>query len=66
LSAGTGFAGIFGTSTLLICKSSLLNISNQTLFIVETPTIILYFFSFIWLDSQKKKYSSKDKNPADY
>lgn len=54
LSAGTGFAGIFATSTLLICKSSLLNLSNQTLFLIETPTIIMYFFAFLWLDNQKR------------
>ena len=35
------------------------------MFIIETPTIILYFLSFIWLDSQKRKYSYKDKNLAD-
>ena len=28
LSAGTGFAGIFATSTLLLCKSSFIDLSN--------------------------------------
>jgi hypothetical protein len=54
VSCGTGFAGIFATSTLLTCKA--LGISNEALFLVEAPTILLYFFAFKWLSDQKKLY----------
>ena len=54
VSCGTGFAGIFATTTLLSCKA--LGISNQAIFLAEAPSILLYFFAFKWLVDQKKKY----------
>ena len=54
VSTGTGFAGIFATTTLLTAKA--LKVSNQALFIIEAPTIIIYYFAFKWLDVQKRKY----------
>ena len=48
-SAGTGFAGIFATGTLLGARAA--GLSNQILFFIEAPTIILYFFAFKWLDN---------------
>lgn len=54
VSCGTGFAGIFATTTLLSCKA--LGISNEAIFLAEAPSILLYFFAFKWLVDQKKKY----------
>ena len=54
VSCGTGFAGIFATSTLLSCKA--LGISNEAIFLAEAPSIVLYFFAFKWLVDQKKKH----------
>lgn len=48
-SSGTGAAGIFATGTLLGARAA--NISNQTLFFIEAPTIIVYYFAFRWLDN---------------
>ena len=47
VSSGTGFAGISGTSTLLILQG--LDFSNQAIFLVAAPTILVYFASFYWL-----------------
>ena len=54
ISAGTGFAGIFATGTLLGCKA--IGLQNQTLFLIEAPTIIVYYFAFAWLKKQSKMY----------
>ena len=48
VSAGTGFAGIFATCSLLGSKA--IGLSNQALFFIEAPTIIVYFLAFYWLD----------------
>lgn len=53
-STGTGAAGIFATGTLLAARA--LGISNQILFFVEAPTIVVYYFSFKWLDSRRRIY----------
>lgn len=48
VSSGTGFAGISGTSTLLILKG--LGVENQYIFIIACPTILIYYFSFVWVN----------------
>ena len=53
-SAGTGFSGVFATGVLLGAKA--INLKNSTLFFIEMPTVFIYFFSFYWLVTQKKKY----------
>jgi hypothetical protein len=54
VSSGTGFAGIFGTVTLLVLGG--LNVSQQAIFLLATPTVCIYFASFYWLNKQKKMY----------
>ena len=52
VSSGTGFAGISGTSTLLILQPFL---PNQYIFIIACPTIFIYYFSFVWVNKKKKQ-----------
>ena len=54
ISCGTGFAGIFATATLLICKA--IPISNQAMCFMVCPTVFLYYYCFSWLVNQTKKY----------
>ena len=54
VSVGTGFSGIFATGTLLLAKW--LKMSNQTLFFIETPSIIAFYFAFKWLDIKRRTY----------
>lgn len=54
VSSGTGFAGIFGTLTLLTLQA--LNLSNTAIFLLATPTVCIYFASFSWLNTKKKKH----------
>ena len=54
ISCGTGFAGIFATATLLICKA--IPITNQVMFFIVCPTVFLYYYCFSWLVNQTKKY----------
>jgi hypothetical protein len=49
VSVGTGFAGIFATTSLLATKA--IGLSNQALFFIEAPTILLYFIAFRWLEN---------------
>jgi hypothetical protein len=58
-STGTGFAGIFSTATLYI-STGLFKLEKPMLFLIETPTIIIYFFAFFWLDNQKRLYSKDE------
>lgn len=44
VSVGTGFSGIFATGSLLFAKW--IGMSNQTLFFIETPSIIIFYFAF--------------------
>lgn len=46
-SSGTGAAGIFATGSLLLARY--LKLSNCFLFMLEAPTILIYYFSFMWL-----------------
>ena len=40
VSSGTGFAGIFGTLTLLVLHG--INLSNTFIFLIAIPTIFVY------------------------
>ena len=55
VSIGTGFAGPFGSFSILLFRG-VLNIKNEYLFMIELPTVFLYLVSFYWLTLQKKKY----------
>ena len=54
VSSGTGFAGLSGTGTLLLLQG--LHLSNQAIFLLATPTIIIYYIAFSWLNKQKNQY----------
>ena len=54
VSSGTGCAGITGTFTLLILQS--LDLSNQAIFLLATPTMLIYLFSALWLNKQKQAF----------
>ena len=53
--SGTGFAGIFGTSSILLLKSSI-HIDESTLFFLMTPLSLAYYLAFHWLHSMKQQY----------
>ena len=46
-STGTGFAGIFATFSLLGSKA--IGMKSETLFLIEIPTILIWFGLFWWL-----------------
>lgn len=48
IASGTGFAGMFGTFSLLSMQG--IGLSNGTIFIVVMPTIIIYISSYLWLN----------------
>ena len=52
--SGTGFAGIFGSGMLIILKA--VGLSDAAIYLLASPTLIPYIFSFWWLDGQKLKY----------
>ena len=52
--SGTGFAGIFGSGSLLLLKSA--GLDNAKIFYVMIPTVVLYFLSFLWISTIKQKY----------
>ena len=52
--SGTGFAGIFGSGTLIILKA--IGLSDTAIYLIASPTLVPYMFSFWWLDKQKVKY----------
>jgi len=52
--SGTGFAGIFGSGTLIILKA--IGLSDAAIYLIASPTLLPYMFSFWWLDKQKVKY----------
>ena len=61
-SAGTGFAGVFATGVLLGART--IHLENYLLFFIECPTVILYYVSFKWLITQKKKYKFIKDTPS--
>ena len=54
VSCGTGFAGMFATFTFLGAKA--IGLKNYVIFFVEMPTALVYYFSFKWLEDQKRMY----------
>lgn len=52
--SGTGFAGIFGSGILIILKA--VKLPDAAIYLIASPTLIPYMFSFWWLDKQKEKY----------
>jgi hypothetical protein len=48
ISVGTGVAGIFATFTNLGFKA--IGLENKIIFLIETPTVFIYYFAFLWLD----------------
>lgn len=48
VSSGTGFAGIFGTTTLIAFNA--MKLSNVTIFLMSTPTMLVYYGSYLWLN----------------
>lgn len=57
--SGTGFAGVFGSGTILALQSA--NLSNGQIFFLITPTVIPYFLSFFWINRMKTKYPYIDE-----
>jgi hypothetical protein len=51
VSSGTGFAGISGTLTLLLLQG--INLSNGAIFLIVSPTILIYLLSFMWINKQR-------------
>jgi len=51
VASGTGFAGLFATGT--VAAKSFLGIDNWLMFVIEAPTIVIYFLAFKWLTVQK-------------
>ena len=47
--SGTGFAGIFGSGTLIILKAC--GLSDSAIYLIASPTLVPYMFSFWWLDA---------------
>ena len=45
--SGSGFAGIFATSSLILLKAA--GLSDGAIYLLVTPTMIPYFLSFVWL-----------------
>ena len=54
VSSGTGFAGITANVINLVLQG--VGLTNQIIFLVVTPTIVVYFFCSRWLILQKETY----------
>jgi hypothetical protein len=52
--SGTGFAGISGTSMLLILAA--IGFTDWQIYLTAAPTMIPYLFCCLWLISKSKKY----------
>lgn len=52
--SGTGFAGLFATSILIVLKA--IKLPDAAIYLIASPTLIPYMFAFWWLDKQKEKY----------
>lgn len=52
--SGTGFAGILGTSTLLILHA--LHLTDAEIYLTATPTMIPYIYCCMWLIDQQHKH----------
>jgi battenin len=60
--SGTGFAGVFGSGTILILQSA--GLSNGVIFFIIMPTVIPYFIAFWWINGMKAKYPYVIEVPA--
>ena len=49
VSSGTGMAGISGTVILLILQS--LKLPNAAIFMLATPSVLIYLYNFMWLQN---------------
>lgn len=63
VSAGTGLSGILAAGTLFIVDT--FNIKFWQLFILELPTVVIYFWAFKWLVKQKETYQYIAENQAE-
>ena len=52
--SGTGFAGIFGSGTLIVLKA--VKFPDALIYLLASPTLIPYYLCFFWLDKQKQRY----------
>lgn len=55
--SGTGFAGVFGSGSILILSS--FGLPLGAVYILMTPTFLIYYLSFFWLNSKHKRYYKK-------
>lgn len=68
--SGTGFAGIFGSGVILMFKA--FAFTEAEIFLLLTPSVALYYFSFWWLNNTKQKhiyineYDDYDQKKNDY
>jgi CLN3 protein len=60
--SGTGFAGVFGSGTILLLQS--LNLSNGQIFFIISPSVIPYFLSFWWINRMKARHPYVLEVPA--
>eukprot|EP01084_Bolivina_argentea_P299110 515565_1 len=60
-SSGTGFAGLFGSFFYLLF-SSILGVENQTIYLLISPSMLLYFIAFILMNNSNMKRTQKYKN----
>jgi hypothetical protein len=54
VSSGTGCAGLTGTGGLLLLQAY--GFSNSTIFLIASPSLLIYIASAFWLNNQKKLY----------
>jgi battenin len=62
--SGTGFAGVFGSGSILILKS--LGLDNGTIFFIITPTVIPYILAFWWINTMKGRYPYVPEQSSDH
>jgi len=53
-SSGTGFAGLFGSGSLILL--ALLKVPTWAIYLLAAPTIIPYFLCFYWMEKMRKTY----------
>ena len=63
-SAGTGFSGILATGTLLLVVTY--QFPKHLLFMIELPTIVIYYHAFKWLVNQKEQYPFDHDNQCTF
>jgi battenin len=57
--SGTGFAGIAGSGAWLICNA--IGLHGYQVFLLFSPLIIVYFFSFLWVYRRGKNFVNVQK-----